>query len=199
MSGKGPNMSKRYLRIGLLTAAAALTIAGTVALASAGDAGADTPQPTVVPPGGSTEPKRPGPVPTRQEQASPYPSGVPAIQPRTGTGDPATPAFTTQDVEAYVKAEPIGPRVSRDSVVTIERIDFLPRRAFPQRYPYLRPLAAEDTLLCVVTLRGNFVAPAPPAIRARDGIKTTDTAYQVFDAHTGNLLTEAVGRGTRTP
>lgn len=104
-----------------------------------------------------------------------------------------TPAFGVQEVLEYVKARPISDRASRDAAVTVETVEFLPRRAFPQRYPQLRPLTADDTLLCVVKLRGAFVMSAPPSIRQNTGLRTADTAHQVFDARTGNLLLEAVG------
>ncbi len=143
-------------------------------------------------PGGTTTPRSSRPLPTPRRDATAYPRGAPAIRPRNAPDDPATPTFTTHEVAASVRAHPIADRVRPETAVTVARVEFLPRRAFPQRYPQLRPLAPDEALLCVATLRGTFRVPAPPLLRAQGTPRTTDIAWQVFDAHTGNLLTEAV-------
>lgn len=151
-----------------------------------------TAPPTGISPGGTTTPRSSRPLPAPRRDTTAYPRGAAAIRPRHAPGDPATPAFTAQEVAAYVEAHPIADRVGRETVVTVARVEFLPRRAFPRRYPHLRPLAPDEALLCVVTLRGTFRVPAPPPVRAQSHPRTTDIAWQVFDAHTGNLLTEAI-------
>ena len=151
-----------------------------------------TTQPMARPPGGTTTPRASRPLPAPRRDPAAYPCGVPAIRPRSAPDDPATPAFTAHEVVSYVETHPIADRVGRETSVTVARVEFLPRRAFPRRYPQLRPLAPDEALLCVVTLRGTFRVPAPPPVRAQGAPRTTDIAWQVFDARTGNLLTEAV-------
>lgn len=148
--------------------------------------------PTAIPPQGTTTPQSSRPLPTPQRDTTAYPPGASAIRPQNTPDDPTAPAFTAHEVAAYVHAHPIADRISPETAVTVARVEFLPREAFPQRYPHLRPLAPDNALLCVVTLRGTFRVPTPPPVRAQGNPRTTDIAWQVFDAHSGNLLTEAV-------
>jgi hypothetical protein len=99
-----------------------------------------------------------------------------------------------QDVIEYVNTHQHGDSVGRGSAQTVERVEFVLRSSFPERYPVLHTYAPDDALLCVVTLRGMFRVSVPPTLREKFGDETSDIAYQVFDAQTGNLLTEAVGK-----
>jgi hypothetical protein len=109
-------------------------------------------------------------------------TGATAIRPTRSTTDPATPAFTTQDVTDYVDAHPIEQTVP-GTKPTIESIQFLPNREVNSRFTTStgRP---DDALMCLVTLRGSFFEAGPAG---GAGIKS-DVAYWVFDAHTGNEL-----------
>lgn len=193
MERKELDRLKHHLRIALFGAGTVVALIGAGALSLAAGTSSTSPEPTAVTDGGSSEPIHSRPLLPTVEAARSHARGVPAIQPRERATDGMTPAFGVQEVLEYVKARPISDRASRDAAVTVETVEFLPRRAFPQRYPQLRPLTADDTLLCVVKLRGTFVMSAPPSIRQNTGLRTADTAHQVFDARTGNLLLEAVG------
>jgi hypothetical protein len=109
-------------------------------------------------------------------------TGGTAIRPTRPTTDPATPAFTTQDVTDYVNAHPIDHTVP-GTTPTIESIQFLPNRDVNARFTTStgRPL---DALMCLVTLRGSFLEGGP----AGEANIKSDVAYWVFDAHTGNEL-----------
>lgn len=114
-------------------------------------------------------------------------TGATAIRPTRPTMDPATPAFTVQDVTNYVNANPIEQTVP-GTKPTIESIEFLPNRDVNARFTTStgRP---DDALMCLVTLRGSFLVAGPGG---EANIKS-NVAYWVFDAHTGNELLVVVG------
>jgi hypothetical protein len=104
-------------------------------------------------------------------------SGAPAIRPSIANPEIGQPAFTEADVRAYFAGQPSSGKVQwviPDPVIdTIEFIEL------------------DGTLVCVVTLRGDFAVSMPggPAIHY-------DTSVMVFDAITGNL--KSVSAGPRT-
>ena len=109
-------------------------------------------------------------------------AGASAIRPTRPTSDPATPAFTTQDVTDYVNAHPIG-QTAPGTMPTIESIAFLPNRDIDARFT-TRTGRPDDALMCLVTLRGSFLEAGPAG---QANIKS-NVAYWVFDAHSGNEL-----------
>lgn len=176
--------AKSPLWMGIAATAVASMLTGVTAQASAGNGRTRANAPTGGPIGGSIEPQQPPVSTTPHERITPAQPGQPAIRPQIAPTDLAAPAFTVQDVSEYYR--------SRGSAATIERVEFVRRSEFPQRYPELHTYAPDDALLCVVTLRGTFPISVPPTLSGKVGGKTGDTALHVFDARTGNLLTEAV-------
>jgi hypothetical protein len=143
----------------------------------------DNPYSPVPPtPIGATFTARTTPVPTG------YVPGVTAIRPTQPTTDPASPAFTPQDVADYFNAHG-APYALRGTPLTIESVQFLSNRDVEARFntTIAHP---DDALMCQVTLRGSFLAPAP------GGLPHTQypVEYRVFDAHTGNELFLTFGK-----
>ncbi len=134
-----------------------------------------------------------GPPPTPNGHPLPCTScGNPAITPRTTTTDPSTPAFTAQDATDYVAAHPLpestGPfTVVKVAFLTIQQMDAELHTAESVNSP-------KDQLICLVQMHGTFVVsgPAPDLVNPPVARPPSTTAYRVFDAHTGNLLTEIV-------
>ena len=113
--------------------------------------------------------------------------GRPAIQPRTNVTDPSTPAFTEVDVWQYVLTHPMESKIQTESAgFVIVKVEFLTRLQLGDRAD-ASTYGPDDRLLCLVTLSGTFSvanpigAPGAPAVLYK-------TVYQVYDAHTGNLL-----------
>lgn len=116
-------------------------------------------------------------------------TGVPAIVPSNLNASADTPAFTEQDVRDYAlthnsrgffKIDAIGPSpqltsIKFDTLSALERD--LNRTLDVQAKP--------DVLLCAVSYDGNFVVSSPFS-----AVLHYSHVVQVFDAHTGNLMTQ---------
>jgi hypothetical protein len=77
--------------------------------------------------------------------------------------------------------------------LTVEKVTFL--IAYDYKLQNLVDLGLpKDMLLCVVNLRGRFFRPTLPG-ETHKGSPTIDTAWQLFDARTGNLMVEGLGPG----
>ena len=186
--------------IGALLLALIATACGGPQSAHASTPSAEPPpyMPTQAPPTGSEEgpsvlPTVP-PTPidaTFSAVTTPVPTsavtGGSAIRPTRSSLDPATPAFTLQDVVDYVNAHPLDQTVGSPAP-TIESIEFVPNRDVNARFTTAtgRP---DDALMCLVKLRGSFIVSGPAGFVS----PTLDVAYMVFDAHTGNDLLYVVG------
>jgi hypothetical protein len=107
--------------------------------------------------------------------------GIPAIVPQT-VAQPGTPAFTSQDVAAYLQEHPFQFAASRTSQPTIQKVEFLSAREAGERIRGGIALP-DDHLVCLVTLTGDLDV---------NGEFTGTTGYMVFDALSGNLLNETV-------
>lgn len=136
--------------------------------------------PAVPKPGSSIGPVALDPGPATR------PTGAPAIR-LNAANSSAGPAYGAREVEDYVRARPTTLRDDPNAPVAIDRIEFLPSASVAAR---LRASTgrADDETLCLVTLRGAFSAGRPGLARTR-----STTAFQVFDARTGNLLMEGLG------
>jgi hypothetical protein len=107
--------------------------------------------------------------------------GVPAIHPRTTTANPATPAFTKADVEQYVNNNPM-PRDLAPWHPVIVKVVFATSLQVSTMLGESTGVS-DTTLLCYIELQGTFSFSAP------DGTPVTyQRGFEVFDAHTGNLL-----------
>lgn len=112
------------------------------------------------------------------------PTGVPAIQPSIANPALGQAAFTAQEVIDYVRAHGVqGVRFVSSGPVAVERVEFLASREVDARL-HTEAGQAGDTLLCLVTVRGDFTLFTP--IPGRTASFTL--AELVFDARTGNLL-----------
>ena len=107
-------------------------------------------------------------------------SGSWAIRPRLGATSP--PTYTEQDAREYVaRSGPWNPAFNAPAP-SIADVQFVTAQAacgvIGKRIN--RP---DDTLVCLVTLRGDFAILGPPRIAH---LGTTE--YLVFDSVTGNLI-----------
>lgn len=112
--------------------------------------------------------------------------GAPAIRPAS-TSDILTPSFTSQDAMTYVTAHPI--LEAQGKPVAIGRVQFLTAEQIKAQLRLDTGLDA-NRLLCIVQMNGLFAIPT----YAGGPQQTSAVFYQVFDAHTGNLLIEATGQ-----
>jgi len=125
------------------------------------------------------------PVTSLPSSAPQSPAGAPGISPRLS----GTPAFTTADMAQYVTSHPIPGAAGRGAPANI-RNAFLPSEVvsgFLGHTPLLRPAG---TLLGYVELRGGFTFPGADAVPL-----TYPSAYEVFDARSGNLVAYGGLRG----
>jgi hypothetical protein len=107
--------------------------------------------------------------------------GIPAIHPRTTTADAATPAFTRSDVEQFINNNPM-PRILGPWKPVIVKVMFSTSLQVSTMLGENTGVP-DATLLCYVELQGTISFASP------DGTPVTyQRGYEVFDAHTGNLL-----------
>jgi hypothetical protein len=107
--------------------------------------------------------------------------------------DPKVSTFSARDAGAFVEAHGFaGGKIRSTTATAVEKVEFLPNREVTIRLRTSPNGLPDDTLLCLVTVRGSFDVVGPPR---RDGrvVNTSNTAYVVFDAHTGNLLMRVQG------
>jgi len=144
--------------------------------------GPGAPPPTVIPiPGGTPVPIGGGPV------IEHYAKGIPAIQPRTTVTNPSMPAYAAEDVILYVKTHPMLDQVSFDPAIVVDQIEFLTTRTVNTRLN-IRLSLPDDTLVCLVKVHGTFTHQNPLG----GNPISSSNAYQVFDAHTGNLVSNII-------
>lgn len=152
--------------VGILIAAITSSAYSSSAANSTPAAPTAPPRPSNIPPVLSAF-QTPPPPPTLSAQ-----NGAPAIKPSNASTNPAVPAFTTADVTTYFAG-----RTWIGSPLTIAKVSFMTVHdvnasgAIGLRF-------ADDQLVCLVHLTGTF---------DDHGTQRTNM-YQVFDAHTGNLL-----------
>lgn len=111
-------------------------------------------------------------------------TGVPSITPRIKNAGPTTAAYTADDVIAYNKKHPEGD-TDTSKPYWVEKVDFLTPKDLKAKYGRTITSRPDDTVICFVTIRGTFSFPLDQRLKS-------DVAYQIFDAQTGNLLTEIV-------
>ncbi len=127
---------------------------------------------------------------TRPNQGPP---GVPAITPTRVSTAPAVPAFAAEDAAAFVAAHGVGGiRIGTAGPWAVEAVEFIPERELQARFA-TGTGAAEDTLRCLVTVRGIFAVAALPIPGRERRVGVAHQAYVVFDAHTGNSLLRVLG------
>jgi hypothetical protein len=115
-------------------------------------------------------------------------TGSPAIQPRWPATTGTTPGFTVDDVAQYTKLHGFagGPTASGDQPA-ITKVMFIGAGEANMLLGGEDVARPDDYLVCYVELSGPFLLSGmsvPPGVK----IPTVQTAFEVFDAHTGNLL-----------
>ena len=107
--------------------------------------------------------------------------GVPAL----------TPPFTEQDVRDYLSRCMPLMKITHHGQITVTRVVFTAvaeldqaSRRFGSNYP-------PDMPICYVELSGDFQVWGPPGVSGAHPARpasSSDTAYILFDAHTGNFI-----------
>lgn len=107
--------------------------------------------------------------------------GLPAITPRND----CTPSFTVQDVTTFERAHPAGNnRMTPIGTPKLTKVLFITSAEASKRLGNTSIGLPDDALVCVVELYGPYrVYPPMGPVSEHTG-----TMYEVFDAHTGNLL-----------
>jgi hypothetical protein len=109
--------------------------------------------------------------------------GGPAITPSLPVV-PGQPAITEKDVRDYIAAHP--PRfLDPATPPTVKRIEFLPVQDVEVRLNMFISLPT-DTLLCLVTLQGQWTVPPNIPVKGTPGPDAV--LYQLYDAQSGNYL-----------
>jgi hypothetical protein len=99
-----------------------------------------------------------------------------------------TPGFTADDVAQYTRLRGFagGPTVSGDQPA-ITKVIFIGAGEASKLLGGATVGRPDDYLVCYVELRGPFLLsgiPLPPGMKP----PIVETAHEIFDAHTGNLL-----------
>lgn len=144
-------------------------------------------------PHATNTPLPPSQPPRTVPATTPVAPGISAIPTRITPTDPATPAFTADDARAYVEAHPLGGKIGSHGPVTVTSVEFLTAHAVDARLQ-AHTNRPGDALVCLVQVRGQFSVSGPPSIDAAGTmtthVTTETTAYQLFDAQTGELFEE---------
>lgn len=131
-----------------------------------------------------------GPPPTPGTNGTSLGNGSSGITPHIATTDPSTPTFTLADATDYVTRHP-GVGNFDGTPITVGTGEFLTARQLATKYNFDETLnVPAGRLLCVVPLNGNFPAGGAPG----SPVVILHHAYEVFDAHTGNLVVIATFR-----
>lgn len=117
---------------------------------------------------------------------SPYGPGIPAIRPHLS----GKQAFTTADVQAYIKSHPMGDGhghsvTAQPGTIQIKFITASAASALLHGESIGRP---DNALVCYVEYHGTFIADGPMPPRAAGKMLPSKVAVEIYDAQTGNLL-----------
>jgi hypothetical protein len=107
------------------------------------------------------------------------PQGSPALK----ADMTAVPGFTLDDVKRYVGTHPVRTSDARPRTYTITRAEFMNSKQVSDLLSGARTGFPEDYMLCYVELAGTFTFSGP-----RGATRIYQRGFEVFDAHTGNLL-----------
>jgi hypothetical protein len=130
-----------------------------------------------------------------QAQKITLPQGTPqqpvGAQAITPTQPGKSPAFTTDDVKAYLLKSPVPGNVLDDpKAITILTIDFIASKEASARLNGEALGLPDSYLVCFVRLQGQFTFSGPynPQADNKPTSATFTTLVEIFDAQTGNLL-----------
>jgi hypothetical protein len=120
----------------------------------------------------------------------PSPPGVPAITPRND----CTPSFTEQDVRDYVSHLHGLFKIGFVGQPTITHIWFITSED-AATMTNDTPSNLGSRMVCYVELRGTFTVDAPSGRDPEPTVASggSQTAFIIFDAHTGNWLEAGAG------
>ena len=112
--------------------------------------------------------------------------GTSAISPRLGAFSASEAAFTYDDVIHYVSTHPIPQAHLVNGPLTVTKVSFLMSQQVSALLKGESTGVADNTLLCLVEFQGDivFINGAPGTTQPL----SFSHLYEVFDAHTGNLL-----------
>lgn len=117
--------------------------------------------------------------------------GIPAITPRSGATDSATPAFTADDVRQYLTTHQIGGKIGSSGPISVVSVPFMTAKEAQSLLGITLSPLPPDELVCLATMTGSFTV-AGPAISKKPASGTATTEYVVFDAHSGNVVVQNV-------
>ena len=115
------------------------------------------------------------------------PAGIPAIRPQVAMNSGVRQTFSASDVENYVKNHPMAEAVVVAPLPQAVKVEFLTSREVNISLN-VRTNLPDNTRVSLVTLQGSFQVSGPQGAKT----KIVNTAYQVFDAQSGNLVLEVV-------
>jgi hypothetical protein len=122
------------------------------------------------------------PQPPTPGQVASYAPGIPAIHPHLAVPAGSSAAtFTTDDVRQYVLSHPVW-MATTTGPVTVAQITFMTSGALSVQLNGESIGRPDTALVCYAELHGVFSFPGPATNT------TAHTAYEVFDAQTGNLI-----------
>lgn len=175
------------IALGAVLSITAAVVGGTIALGGA-DVGVVA-QETAVPDDAYLVPDSENPelVSRKHEQPTDQEPGVPAITVNQGVVR-GNAAFAAADVVAYLKERPHRFANLKAGLPRIEAIEFVSASEANKRIEGNIDLP-DDALVCLVTMRGEFIITGPPGTNSNWVGKV---GRMVFDAQTGNLLTTNV-------
>lgn len=108
--------------------------------------------------------------------------GIPAIQTRFASADTSQATFSADDAAHYALTNGMARGVITKPLA-VDGVFFTAPQSAPATLRKALNDLGQDRLLCIVELHGAVVFAGP------DGISVTAShVYEVFDAHTGNLL-----------
>jgi hypothetical protein len=111
--------------------------------------------------------------------------GRPAITPHLNAHDLSLPAFTADDVRAYMSGPSPFTHASQHQPLVPVDVTFAPADLVPKILTGgMVPMENRDRILCIVSI------PAREAVGYENGAAPciTDTVCVIFDARTGNVL-----------
>lgn len=110
--------------------------------------------------------------------------GIPAIEPHLST----IPAFTEEDVRAYVTTHPIAsPSISSAEPPTVLSVKFITAQeasGLIHNFVSWR----KDDLVCYVELEGDFLFHGGPPGYIAKTTPTRNRIFEILDAQTGNCF-----------
>jgi NarL family two-component system response regulator LiaR len=129
------------------------------------------------------------------------PGSKPQVRPALKLNPGQVPAFTVEDMRAYLQGAPscaLGPTLSGEPP-TVESVEFVSCKELRDRL-HVHIGWDDDALVCFVVLRGPFnptMMSRPPG--SRPGSRYCERVGEIYDASTGRLLVTGAGAFKQRP